>query len=214
MSIDTQQSALNVEQVQGIFSLYSAGRFNEALENANALLRAYPDEGILYNLAGLINAAMLQYEPAIASLRRAIELKPDVADTHYFLGNTLLQKGDAAEALEYFERAIELRPDYVEAHSKLCEGLERSNRLEELEQATTSLPGRRPPTTSLPRRRPATTSLPRPVPRRPRAGPTRRDRPGVRICRGSQSDNAGHPCSEQDRSECVSGPGRRTTAGI
>lgn len=135
MSIDTQQSALNVEQVQGIFSLYSAGRFNEALENANALLRAYPDEGILHNLAGLINAAMLQYEPAIASLRRAIELKPDVADTHYFLGNTLLQKGDAAEALEYFERAIELRPDYVEAHSKLCEGLERSNRLEELEQA-------------------------------------------------------------------------------
>jgi tetratricopeptide (TPR) repeat protein len=135
MSIDTQQSSLNVQQVQGVFSLYSAGRFNEALENANALLRRYPDEGILYNLAGLIHAAMLQYEPAITNLRRAIELKPDVAETHYFLGNTLLQKGDAAVALEHFERAIELRPDYVEAHSKLCEGLERGNRLEELEQA-------------------------------------------------------------------------------
>lgn len=135
MSIDSQYSSLNVQQVQGVFSLYSAGRFNEALENVNALLRTYPDEGILYNLAGLIHAAMLQYEPAIMNLRRAIELKPEIADTHYFLGNTLLQKGDVTEALEHFGRAIELRPDYVEAHSKLCEGLERGNRLEELEQA-------------------------------------------------------------------------------
>lgn len=135
MSIDTQQSVLNMQQVQGVFSLYSAGRFKEALDAANALLRTYPDEGILYNLAGLIHAAMFQYEPAIANLRRAIELKPDVADTHFFLGSTLLQTGEAAGALEHFERAIELRSDYVEAHSKLCEVLERGNRLEELEQA-------------------------------------------------------------------------------
>ena len=135
MSIDTQQSGLNLQQVQGVFSLYSSGRFNEALDAVNALLRAHPGEGILFNLAGLIHAAMLQYEPAIDYLRRAIESKPDVAETHFFLGSTLLQKGDTAEALECFERAIELKPDYVEAHSKLCEGLERTSRLEEMEQA-------------------------------------------------------------------------------
>jgi tetratricopeptide (TPR) repeat protein len=137
MSIDSQQSTLNVQQVQGVFSLYSTGQFNEALNAANALLRAHPDEGILFTLAGLIHAAMLQYEPAIESLRRAIELKPDVPDSHHFLGNTLLQKGDTPEALGHFERAIELRPDYLEAHNKLCEGLERSNRLDELQQALT-----------------------------------------------------------------------------
>jgi tetratricopeptide (TPR) repeat protein len=124
-----------MQQVQGIFSLYSNGHFNEALNAANALLREYPDEGILLNLLGLIHAALLQYEPAIDCLRRAIEIKPDVAETHQFLGNTLLQKGDAGEAVGCFERAIELRPDYLEAHSKLCEALERSNRLEEMERA-------------------------------------------------------------------------------
>ena len=135
MSIDSQQSTLDVQQVQGVFSLYSTGQFKEALNAANALLRSHPDEGILFTLAGLIHAAMLQYEPAIESLRRAIELKPEVPDSYHFLGNTLLQKGDTTEAIDYFQRAIELRPDYLEAHNKLCEGLERSNRLEELEQA-------------------------------------------------------------------------------
>jgi len=135
MSIDSQQSTLDVQKVQGVFSLYSTGRFNEALDAVNALLRAHPDQGILFTLSGLIYAATLQYDPAIQSLRRAIELKPDVPDAYHFLGNTLLQKGDTSEALDYFKRAIELRPDYLEAHNKLCEGLERSNRLEEMEAA-------------------------------------------------------------------------------
>ena len=135
MSTDLPNSGLNLTQVQGVFSLYSEGRFTEALDALDPLLREHPGEGILYNLAGLIHAAMLQYEPAIENLQRAIALKPDVPDAHFFLGNTLMQKGDAAAALEHFERAIELRPGYVEAHSKLCEGLERSNRVEALADA-------------------------------------------------------------------------------
>ena len=135
MSIDLQQSALDLNQVQSVFALYSAGQFKEALDAVNALLREHPGEGILYNLAGLIHAALLQYEPAIEHLWRAVEIRPDVPDTHFFLGNTLLQKGDPAEAIEPFETAIELRPDYLEAHSKLCEALERCNRLDELAAA-------------------------------------------------------------------------------
>ena len=135
MAGNITQSALNVAQVQEIFSLYSTGRYNEALTAVTALLREHPEEGILYNLAGLVYAALLQYEQAIQSLRRAIELKPDVPETHYFLGNTLLQKGDVQEALQSLGRAIELKPDYREAHSKLCEGLERANRLDEMEKA-------------------------------------------------------------------------------
>lgn len=135
MSIDLPHSGLKRTQVQGVFSLYSAGRFNEALDAVNALLRDYPDEGILYNLAGLVHGALLQYEPAIEYLRRSIELKPDVAAAHFFLGSTMLQQGDALAALEPFERAIELQADYVEAHSKLCEALERSNRLDAMAEA-------------------------------------------------------------------------------
>lgn len=135
MSIDLPYSTLSRSQVQGVFSLYSTGRFNEALDAVNALLREHPGEGILHNLSGLIHAALLQFEPAIEHLRRSIELKPDVPAAHFFLGSTLLQQGDALAALEPFERAIELQPDYVEAHSKLCEALERSNRLDAMAEA-------------------------------------------------------------------------------
>ncbi len=58
-----------MQQVQGIFSLYSNGHFNEALDAANALLQEHRDEGILLNLLGLIHAALLQYEQAIDSNR-------------------------------------------------------------------------------------------------------------------------------------------------
>ena len=55
--------------------------------------------------------------------------------TRIIFSATRCSRKATREALDYFKRAIELRPDYLEAHNKLCEGLERSNRVDEMEAA-------------------------------------------------------------------------------
>ncbi len=58
-------------------------------------------------------------DEAVASYRRALELKPDFAEAHYNLANALSDQGKLEEALAGYRRALELKPDYAAAHCNL-----------------------------------------------------------------------------------------------
>lgn len=135
MTDPSQQTRLNMQQLQHVFALYSAGRFADALAAAQDLEKESPEEPVLLNLMGAIYAALTDYEASIAHFEKAIELRPEVADSHFHLGNALFEKGDLFAAIASFRRAVELRSNYLEAHNKLCQTLERANRTEDLTAA-------------------------------------------------------------------------------
>jgi tetratricopeptide (TPR) repeat protein len=124
-----------MQQLQQVFGLYSAGQFSQALALAEKMEREHPEHPLLLNLMGLIYTAMLNAEDATVRFNKAIELRPDVPDSHYYLGNTLFEKGDLTAATACFRRAIELKPDYLEAHNKLCQALDRANHADQLADA-------------------------------------------------------------------------------
>src|SRR5439155_20556232 len=68
---------------------------------------------------------------AIACFRRALELKPDLADAHSNLGNALHAQGKLAEAKACHRRALQLRPDLAEAHTNLANALKDLGRLDD-----------------------------------------------------------------------------------
>ena len=135
MTETSQPPNLNMQQLQRVFALYTAGQFNEALSLAGELDRKYPNSPLLLNLMGAVHAALTDYDASVASFEKAIELSPEVPDTYFHLGNTLFEKGDLTAAIGCFRRAVELRSEYAEAHNKLCQTLERSNLIDELEAA-------------------------------------------------------------------------------
>ena len=56
------------------------------------------------------------WDAAIADYRKALELEPNDADTHYNLALALRYKGESKQAAEEFEEAIRLKPNWAEAH--------------------------------------------------------------------------------------------------
>ena len=58
-------------------------------------------------------------DEARAQFERALELKPDLADAYFNLGNLQRQAGRPNEALPYCERAVELQPQSASARSNL-----------------------------------------------------------------------------------------------
>src|SRR5579872_6370729 len=56
------------------------------------------------------------WDQAIADYRKAIEIEPKDALTHYNLALALKYKGDDVQAVEEFEAAIRLKPKSAEAH--------------------------------------------------------------------------------------------------
>jgi TolB-like protein/Tfp pilus assembly protein PilF len=67
-------------------------------------------DGMSHGLLGNVYLKMRQHEQAIAAGKRAIELFPNGADVHMFLGYTLNYAGRPDEALEYLNKAIRLNP--------------------------------------------------------------------------------------------------------
>src|ERR1044072_6240967 len=62
---------------------------------------------------------MGQFDEAITSFHRAIELEPDDADAHNGLANVLKDQGRPAEAEGAFRRALQCKPEDAAIHSNL-----------------------------------------------------------------------------------------------
>jgi tetratricopeptide (TPR) repeat protein len=118
-------------QVQPIFKLFSSGQIDAAREAAANLLAEYPREPLLLTLFGTVLTALGEYDEAVVRIREAVALRPDVAGGYFQLGNALFERGDLDAAVDSYRRTTELEPGNLDAHNKLCQTLERSNRLDE-----------------------------------------------------------------------------------
>ena len=115
--------------------LYCKGRVREALDIAIQGLAVDPNNADLLNHRGVFAARLGDAAAAEAAYRRAIEAKPDGAESHYNLGNLLKAQDRSQEAATAYQRAIALKPDYAEAWSNLGNLLQAHGRLQEAEAA-------------------------------------------------------------------------------
>ena len=111
------------DQLETLIKLYSQGKLQQALIQANNLLMQFRNTVILYNILGAIQAGLKQYDAAISSYGKAIKLKPNYAEAHNNLGNALINRGDPGRAIDSYKRAIKIKPDYAEAHNNIGNAL-------------------------------------------------------------------------------------------
>ena len=107
----------------------NSGCYSEAGDIARALVDRHPHLGFLWKVYGA--ALLRQGKDALPILQRAIQLSPDDADTHYYLGTALQERGDVAGAMARYQRALELRPAYTAAIVHLADLLQHSGRFVE-----------------------------------------------------------------------------------
>ena len=57
---------------------------------------------------------------AVAAFEQARALKPNLAETHYNLGNARKAQGKLPEAITAYRQALKLNADFAEAHNNLA----------------------------------------------------------------------------------------------
>jgi len=85
---------------------YGAGQYEVALEEVRIALDADDKYLPAVNQLGLIHLALGQMDQAQTVLQRAIRLDPDDPSINNNYGMLLCTRGDATEAMRYFEKAI------------------------------------------------------------------------------------------------------------
>jgi tetratricopeptide (TPR) repeat protein len=116
-------------EVGELAALMNTGRYAEVERRAGTLLDRYPNLGLVWKMYGA--ALVLQGKEALHALRKANQLLPDDAETHFYLGNALHDHGDLAGAVASHRRALEITPGLAEAHDSLGSALQDLGQLNE-----------------------------------------------------------------------------------
>src|SRR5215470_6709390 len=69
-----------------------------------------------YRRAAIAFSRQQSWDQAIANYRKALELEPNDALTHYNLALALKYKGEARQAVEEFASTLRLKPKWADAH--------------------------------------------------------------------------------------------------
>ena len=107
------------EKVNKLVSLYEKNLLQEALIEAKSLVNQHPNVPVIYNIYGVINIALGNWNQSAICFSKAIKLKTDYVEAHHNLGIALDNLGQLEEAIQSYTKALELKPDFATAHESL-----------------------------------------------------------------------------------------------
>jgi protein O-GlcNAc transferase len=127
----TPTSQVPREQILHAVRLYQTGQLSIALAQSTELASAFPEDPVIRNLIGVINARIGNTQAAIKSYTSAIMLNPNYAEAYFNAGVAYQNLSNTAEAIEHYSRASQLEPKYAEAYSGLGTALKMMGRVVE-----------------------------------------------------------------------------------
>ena len=116
------------------FKFHSEGNISEAVRSYEYCISKGLNDYRIFTNYGLLLRELGKLKEAEKFLRKAIEIKPDLASTYSNLSSLLRTVGKLEEAEKFLRKAIEIDPDFAMAYSNLGNTLNDLGKLEEAEK--------------------------------------------------------------------------------
>jgi tetratricopeptide (TPR) repeat protein len=128
LAADPQKARLERE-FQAAVAQYESGRYPEASQRLESLVREVPQSSDVHELLGLVYSAQSQDAKASPHLQTAVRLKPDSASARTNLAANLMRLGKVDLAGLQFKKAAELDPTNFDTNHNLGEYYVRSGKV-------------------------------------------------------------------------------------
>jgi len=112
-------------------TLYSEGKFEEAIAIFNDELKKDPSNYLLYSWIGTSYLELKNYDSAKLMYHKALQYEPDYPIANENLAKTYLVTNELEKAIKYFDILVRLKPDDADAHYNLGETYNKLKRYEE-----------------------------------------------------------------------------------
>jgi predicted O-linked N-acetylglucosamine transferase (SPINDLY family) len=110
-------------QLQAAIAHQKAGRFAEAAQLYNRVLKDTPDNFDCIYLLATLYAQQADFNSAVGLFRRAVKLRPDILDVRYNLAVALSMAGNHAEAAQNYQRILAANPRHAHARNNYAASL-------------------------------------------------------------------------------------------
>jgi tetratricopeptide (TPR) repeat protein len=99
--------------------LYQEGKYDQAIENFEAVLKDNPDFAEAYYNIGMAQLKKGDPDTALAKMEKAVEIKPDFLEAYFGLGQAYIEKGDYEKAIASCQKAVAIKPDDAQVRLNL-----------------------------------------------------------------------------------------------
>ena len=128
-----KQQAPTHQEFNTLMAMFSQGRYLEAENLGRTLSNRFPRNGMCWSVLGAVLKLRGRTGDALAAMRKAAALSPNMPEVHFNLGIILSESGNFDDAEGCYRRALAINPDYAEAHNNLGRTLQEMGRTEEAE---------------------------------------------------------------------------------
>ncbi len=112
-------------------ALAGQGRFDQAIDHYNEVLRIKPDHDKAHYNLGNAYVGQGNFDEAIKHYSEALRIRPDNEEVHNNLGIAFAGQGKFEEAIHHYLEALRIKPDHGKAHNNLANVLARQGRFDE-----------------------------------------------------------------------------------
>jgi len=120
------------KKMQLALQYYHAGRLSKAAEIYQQVLDTDPSNVEACHILGVVYTHLDgKVETAIQLLRKAIRIRPNIAEAHSNLGNALQKSGKTEEAIASYRKALAINPKLAAIHNNLGNALLEIGRIDE-----------------------------------------------------------------------------------
>jgi len=107
-------------EVDKLIYLYKSKNFKSALNLSNKLIGLKQDSPFLFNLNGILNLSLEEWNNALLSFKNALKYDNKFVEAYNNLGVTYSHLGNNKKAIENYKKAIELNNNYASAYNNLA----------------------------------------------------------------------------------------------
>jgi tetratricopeptide (TPR) repeat protein len=120
----------NFAMIDRLSAIINLGEYDRVIEEAPAFLEQFPDDAVLHEELGLAHFFEGEYDAALVSLERSIELAPSPVALAR-VGEIYARRDDLGEAESWLRKALALDPRQPGAHYTLAQIAEARGRMDE-----------------------------------------------------------------------------------
>ncbi len=99
------------EVIEILIKLFNQKQFSSLVENAQELIRQYPNAFMIWNILGAANKNLGKIDEASSSFKKVIKLNPKFAEGYNNLAIICQDQGKLNEAIILFQNALLLKPN-------------------------------------------------------------------------------------------------------
>ena len=110
-------------EIDSLIKLFKEGKFDKTLVKCDELIKKFSEEPFLYNLKGMVEIKLNNFNHSIISFKQAIKLNPGYVEAYNNLSTTYINLGEFERAVSILKKSIVLKPNYANAFNNLASAL-------------------------------------------------------------------------------------------